>query len=91
MEPVMDEQRLSCVVEAVGRVVWPDGKSDPRWDEPMPLARVLAEDGMRYFVNPGQCYRNGTTLNESIVGETGTIEVYRHSVIAFNCPTLFKR
>jgi len=86
-----ETQTVSVVVEAVGTITWEhtlEG-SDVRYSEPEPIARVIDADRNRYVVTGRQCFRNGTTINDSIVGLKGVIEVCRHSAISFNCPTMF--
>jgi hypothetical protein len=86
----MNEQKRTVIVEAVGTIHWLHSESaDPRCDESEPVARVRDEEGGRYIVTGRECFRNGTTINESIVGLTGQIEVYRFAAISFNCPTMF--
>lgn len=50
--------------------------------------RVIDEDGNRYIVNTRICLRNGTAINDSIIGLKGMIEVYNFSAFSFNCPTM---
>lgn len=87
----MTEKSIRVVVEAVGTVSWtaisPD--ADPRWNEPMAVARVVDADGHRSIVTPSMCFRNGTVINESLVGLPAVIEVYNFSPFSFNCPTMF--
>lgn len=84
------EHTVAVEVEAFGEMRWMNPTGDQRWDESVPCARVKDADGRRYFITPSKCFRNGTVLRPSIIGEHGTIGVYRGEAIWFNCPTLFK-
>ncbi len=86
-----DEKRVEVTVEAVGEIRWDAQSStgDPRWNDSLTVARVIDADGNRYIVNGRQCFRNGTTINDSIIGLKAAIEVYRFTPISFNCPTMF--
>src|ERR1700687_3917770 len=85
------EQMVSVTVESVGRVTGgePMEGSDVRYNESENSARFMDGDKNRYIVTGRMCFRNGTTIEPSIVGLRGAIEVYRFTPISFNCPTMF--
>lgn len=88
----MDGKKL-VTVEAVGHIEWTGAStapgSDYRYNDRLAVARVRDDEGSRYIVNGLQCFRNGTTISDDILGLRGEIEVSHCSAISFNCPTMF--
>ncbi len=96
----MEERSILVTVEAVGPLEWKHTtriefankhRMDPRHLEPVWFAQVVDEEGRRYHVTPGMCFRNGTSMCEAMVGKKGRLGLYGWSPVSFNCPVLFGR
>lgn len=89
----MEERSLLVTVEAVGTMVWQHTKAigDPRWLEPVSCAQVVDEDGHRYHVTAGICFRNGTSICEQMIGKRGRLGLFGWTPISFSLPILFGR